>query len=284
MKKQPREAVYSPQSPLRKPIKFVAAMFSDMVSSRGLAWRLLCRNISAYYRQTILGYLWAFLPPLATTATFSFLNSQKILNIDHTDIPYPAFVMIGTMLWQVLIESMHSPFRVFNQAKSFLGKINFPKEALLWVCVGEVLFNFGVKAVLLIPVFLWFQIPLPATLIIAPLGLIPIICLGLALGVWLMPVGMLYHDVQKGMQFIGSIWLFLTPVIYPPPTNWPASLLVGLNPASPLIVTTREMLTTGNFSQLPVFILASALTVIFLFLGWIVLRASLPILIERMGA
>jgi len=284
MKKKSIESVYTPQSPLRKPIQFVAAMFGDLIYSRELAWRLLCRNISAKYRQTILGYLWAFLPPLVTTATFSFLNSQKIFNIGKTNIPYPAFVLIGTLFWQVLVESIHSPFRVFKSSKSFLGKINFPKEALFWVSVGEVLFNFCIKAFLLIPVLLWFRIPLPSTIIIAPLGLLSIISLGLTIEIWLMPIGMLYHDIQKGMRFITSVWIFLTPVVYPPPSSWPASLLVKLNPASPLIVTAREMLTTGNISQLSAFIVVSLLTVVFLFIGWILLRTSLPFLIERMGS
>jgi lipopolysaccharide transport system permease protein len=35
----------------------------DVWAGRGLAWRLFLRDLRAGYRQTLLGYVWAFLPP-----------------------------------------------------------------------------------------------------------------------------------------------------------------------------------------------------------------------------
>ena len=36
----------------------------NLVNSRELAWRLFVRDTSAQYRQSVLGYLWVFIPPL----------------------------------------------------------------------------------------------------------------------------------------------------------------------------------------------------------------------------
>ncbi|HRI15465.1 MAG TPA: ABC transporter permease, partial [Verrucomicrobiota bacterium] len=89
--------VYTPESPLRAPVKLLRSMFRDLLASRELAWRIFVRNNSAQYRQTMLGYVWAFLPPIATSLTFVFLSSQKVVNIGNTGgVPYPAFVIIGT--------------------------------------------------------------------------------------------------------------------------------------------------------------------------------------------
>ena len=71
-------------------------MFRDLRASRELAWRLFVRDTSAQYRQSMLGYVWAFLPPLVASVPFIFLNSQGVVNIEGTPIPYPAYALIGT--------------------------------------------------------------------------------------------------------------------------------------------------------------------------------------------
>jgi len=278
------ETVYTPESQLRRPRQLLRSMVHDVLASRELAWRLFVRNIRAMYRQTMLGCVWAFLPPILTTVVFVFLNSQKIINIGETDIPYPAYVMIGTLLWQGFVDAMNSPLRVLNQSKSFLVKINFPREALIFAGVGEVLFNFGIRLVLLIVVFFWYELSLPITVVLAPVGMLGLMVLGLVFGILLAPIGLLYHDIEKALPLITYMWLFLTPVVYPPPTSWPASLILSLNPVSPLLVTTREMLTTGSCSNLTGFWAAISLTLVFLLFGWILYRLALSNLIERIGA
>jgi len=278
------EVIYTPDSQLRHPLQLLKHMWRDLIASRELAWRLFVRNISAMYRQTMLGYVWAFLPPLFTTFTFVFLNSQNIFSVGKTDIPYPAYVMIGTLLWQVFVDAMNSPLRVVNQSKSFLAKINFPREALILAGIGEVLFNFSIRLVLLVAVFIFYNVSLPVAAFLAPLGILSLMALGLMIGVLLVPLGVLYQDIEKGLPLITGMWMLLTPVVYPPPSSWPASLLSSINPVSPLLVTTREMLTGGSFSQMNGFMIVVTGTLILLFVGWVLYRLALPHLIERISA
>src|SRR5688572_9621685 len=95
--------VYSPESALRRPIHLLRDMFRDLSASRELAWRLFVRDTSARYRQSLLGYVWALLPPIFATITFVLLNQNGILQTSETPVPYPAYVLIGTLLWQVLV-------------------------------------------------------------------------------------------------------------------------------------------------------------------------------------
>ena len=278
------EVTYTPESQLRNPRLLLQNMWRDLLSSRELAFRLLVRNINARYRQTLLGYAWAFLPPVFTTLTFVFLNSQRIFSVDKTYIPYPAYVMIGTLLWQVFIDAMSSPLRIINESKSFLTKVNFPRESLIITGLGEVLFNFFIRLILLFLVFFYYRLTVHATVILFPLGIIALASLGLMFGILLTPFGILFSDIEKSLPMISSIWFFLTPIVYKPPTTWPASLLSFMNPVSPILSTTRDMLTTGNLSQLTSFLVIFTATIILLFLGWVLYRLALPHLIERMGA
>jgi lipopolysaccharide transport system permease protein len=276
--------VYTPESQLRHPGRLLRDMWGDLRASRELAWRLFVRNISAQYRQSVLGYLWAFLPPLFTTLVWVFLNDQKILNVGQTDIPYPVYVLLGTLLWQGFVDALNSPLRLVSSSKDMLAKINFPREALILAGLGEVLFNFFIRLILLIVVFIGFGIRVPWTVILAPIGVASLIALGLMIGILLTPLGLLYGDIQRGLAIITSLWFYLTPVVYSPPTTWPASLLAKWNPVSPLLVTTRELLTKGIVTDIDSFILVTIVNFFLILLGWLVYRLAMPHLIERMSA
>lgn len=279
-----RITIYTPESPLREPGKLLRSMFRDLLASRELAWRLFLRNNSAQYRQTILGYLWAFLPPVATSITFVFLASQKVVNIGNTGgVPYIAFVLIGTTLWQTFVDAINAPIKIVQSSKAMLAKINFPREALLLAGFGEVLFNFAVRSLILVATVLWFQLPVHATLALVPIGVLALIGLGLMLGLLLTPFGLLYQDIGRGLIIVTGFWMLLTPIVYPVPKSGAGAIIAQLNPVSPLVICTREWLTQGATTQLAPFLLIAASTLVLLFLGWIFYRLTMPIIIERMG-
>lgn len=278
------EVIYTPESQLRNPGKFVNSMIADIKASRELAWRLFIRNISAMYRQTMLGYFWAFLPPIATTLIWVFLNSQKIFDVGNTEIPYPVYVMIGTLLWQVFIDALNSPLKLVTASKAMLVKINFPRESLIIAGILEVGFNFLIRVVLFIIILVWFNVAVPLTVFFAPIGILSLVMLGLMFGILLTPLGLLYKDIGQGIMIITSLWFFLTPIVYPSPTSFPANLIAKFNPVSPLLVTTRDWITTGSVETLSGFILVTVIAFIFILLGWILYRISMPHLIARIGA
>jgi lipopolysaccharide transport system permease protein len=82
-----RVNVYTSASPLRRPFRLFRSVFADRLGSREFAWRLVLRNFIAQYRQSFFGYAWVFIPPLAASLPFVFLNSQGIVKVGATPIP-----------------------------------------------------------------------------------------------------------------------------------------------------------------------------------------------------
>ena len=279
-----KEVIYTPQSQLRKPVRFIRSMFNDLRASRELAWRLFVRDISSQYRQSLLGYLWIFMSPLITTMLWVFLNAQGILNVRETSVPYPVYVMTGTMLWQSLVEIIKMPLGKVIESKAMLTKVRFPREGLVLAGLYETLFRSAIRMLLLIGVFIWFQVSVPFTVLLAPVAIVMMMLFGLMIGIILTPLGVLYRDVERTLAVVTSLWFFVTPVVYPPPVQWPASLLVRINPVSPLLITTRELMTTGTLSQPLGFVLVSSGTLCLLFIAWAIYRLAMPHLIERMSA
>ena len=77
--KQSKVVVYSPESPILRPLHLLKDMMFDLRASFPLAYRLTARDISATYRQTALGYFWAILPPLVKAFPFDIGMDQLII-------------------------------------------------------------------------------------------------------------------------------------------------------------------------------------------------------------
>ncbi|BAY64608.1 ABC transporter permease protein [Calothrix brevissima NIES-22] len=281
---QNKEVIYTPESRLRNPKQLAQQMWRDLLSSRELAWRLLVRDLSAQYRQSFLGIAWAFLPPIIMAAGFTLANDAKVINIQNTDLPYPAYVMFSTALWQTFVEAVNGPVQAVIAAKPVLARVNFPREALILAKLGEVFFNFAIKLILIVAFFLWLQIPVSWTVILAPVALIHLVLLGTFFGILLAPLGLLYQDISRGLTLITSFWLFLTPVVYPVPKQGIFSILVQLNPVTPLLVTTRELATTGIISNPDSFWVVSAITLLGLIITWVTFRLAMPFVVERVSS
>ncbi|ACK67833.1 ABC-2 type transporter [Rippkaea orientalis PCC 8801] len=276
---------HTPESQLRHPRQLFKQMLVDLLASRELAWQLLIRDLRAQYRQSLLGFTWAFLPPIVTAAGMVMAKQSQVISIGATDLPYPAYVMFSMALWQTFVESLNGPVIAVTQAKQMLAKINFPREAIIISQIGQVFFNFSIKLILIIGLFIWFRIPITPSIIVAPVALIHLIFLGTAIGLLIAPFGTLYQDLSKGLTLATGFWLFLTPVIFPVPSREGLfGTLVNLNPVTPLLVTTRELATTGIISNPQGFWIASGLAIIGLLLVWIVYRLAMPFVIERMSA
>ncbi|RCJ25524.1 polysialic acid transporter [Nostoc minutum NIES-26] len=276
--------VYRPESQMRHPLQLFKEMWRDLLGSRELAWRLLIRDIRAKYRQSLLGVFWAFIPPVILAAGFTFAKGSGVVNLGNTDLPYPAYVMFSMTLWQTFVEALNGPIQAVTSAKSMLARINFPREAIILAKLGEVFFNFGIKLILIFGLFIWFKIPVTWNVILAPVALIHLILLGTFIGLLLAPMSGLYQDITMGITLITGLWLFITPVVYPVPNGGVFGSIVKLNPVTPLLVTTRELATTGVISDPQGFWIASLIAILGLLLAWIIYRLSMPFVIERISS
>lgn len=277
------EIVYSHLPLLSRPGDFLRGMFKDLAASRALAWRLLVRNLTSQYRQSVFGYLWILFGPLVATAGFVFLSAHGILRMGDTGSPYVLYVFVGTLLWQVFTDALHLPLRWFSTFKSTLSRVNFPHEAIVLAAFGEVLTHFAIRFVLLHIFLFAFGTSVTFSSLFAVLVVFVLIVLGLTVGVLLVPPGLLLGDVERSFYPLTMLWFVATPVIYPPPATWPASLINQFNPVSPLLITARELLLGGTITHLGSFLLVFGLTICGAFVSWIMLRLAMPHLVERVN-
>jgi lipopolysaccharide transport system permease protein len=252
-------------------------------NSRELAWRLFIRDLSAQYRQSFLGFFWAFFPPLITAGIFIFLQSKNIISTNDISVPYPAYVLIGTTLWQIFTDSVNAPLKTLTNAKPYLVKIYFPREALIISSFLGVVFNVLVRMVIILGVFIVYKIGIHPGIILVPIGILILIILGMLIGVFLTPIGMLYSDISTSLPIVLQLLFFATPVVYNLPNNFPLNVINFINPVTPILIATRNFLINGYTENLSHFMITAIFSFFGLILSLIVFRKSLPIVIEKLG-
>lgn len=276
--------IYTPESPLAHPGKLWREMLGDLWAGRELAWRLAVRDISAQYRQSALGVLWALIIPLANTAVWLFLTGSKVVQVAATAIPYPVFVFTGTLLWSILIDALNAPLQQVNANKALLAKINFPREALILSGIVQTAFNGAIKLGILLLVLPFLGVHPGWGGLLIPVGLLSLVLTGTAVGLLLTPLGVLYGDIGRGIPLITQFLMYLSPVVFPlAATGWTGTLM-RLNPLTPLILNARAWFTGQPPQLLGEWALAVGGSAVLLLLVWMVYRLAMPILIERMSA
>lgn len=278
------EIIYTSQSDLRNPRQFLKQIYFDVNSSREIAWQLFRKNFFSQYRQNFLGYLWIFLPPLATGLIWIFLHFSKIIDLGTTEIPYPIYVLTGVFLWQTFTESVTCPLQQLLFSRHLFTKFKIPHEALVIAGLGSIIFNLLARLVILFLCLLYFQVGFSWNLLLAPIGLATLILTGMAIGLLLTPLGMLYQDILNGIGIVLNVLFFLTPIIYPLPKNGAVSTIVAFNPLTAVINTNRNWLTGGNVMPDFSFFIVVCVSIFVFFGSWLFYRLAKPYIIERISS
>lgn len=273
---------YTPESPLRNPRRFVAEILDSLRVGRGLAWRLFVRDLRSRYRQSFLGYVWLIIPPIVVSLTWIILNQGNIIDPGELDVPYPAFVLAGSALWQGFTEAINSPIRQLKSASMMLTKVSFPTEALLLAGALDVLFNSAVRLVVLAPLFVIYDVSISFSLLLAPIGLVAILAFGWGIGLLVAPFGLLYDDVERTILVVLAFLFLVSPVAYSTPPSGLLGTLQRFSPLTYLIDTARDWLLGGQLWPGAGWIIVSGVAVVLTLLGAIFYRLALPHLVDRM--
>jgi lipopolysaccharide transport system permease protein len=268
-------------------IKFGAllkASLSDMYHSRFLARQLAERDIKAMYRQSYLGIVWAFIMPLATAIVWIVLNSSGTITLSDTGIPYPVYAFSGTLIWSIIVAAINSPMQSTNAAKGILTKINFPKEALLVSGIYKLLFDSFIKVILLVLFVFIYGVGFHWSLLLFPVAILGAVLFGTTLGLFVTPLGLLYKDIGKIITFGLQFLMYVTPVVYAIPKTGIMHSLMTWNPITPLVLTARDLVVGINPEHVSYFIGVMLICIPLLFLGLIIYRISIPIIVERLSA
>ena len=204
---------------------------------RELLYFLTWRDVKVRYRQTVLGAAWAILQPFMTMVVFSVFFGRLAGMAERTDgIPYPIFAYTGLLPWTFFANAISSSGQSLVGSANLITKVYFPRLLIPLGAIGAGLVDLAVSFTVLFAMMAFYGTPITWQLALVPVFLIITILTAVGVGSLLSALIVSYRDFRYVVPFMVQIWLFITPVIWPPsivPDSW--QWLLALNPMTGLI-------------------------------------------------
>lgn len=280
-----KETVYSPQSIPNGIFALYKAIVADFYAGHGLGKQLFTRDKKAQYRQSFLGIFWAFAPAFVTALLWIFLNGAKVISVDVSGMSFPLFTVTGTLMWQIITQSITVTMNCVTAGKSLLTKLNFPRESLLVHAFYTIVFNVSILFIVttIIAFFLGWRPGI--SFIFFPFVILDLIIVGFAIGLLCNSIFSLIADFSKLVPIALQLIMYVSAVIFPtPPGGGIAALIFNLNPLTHLVVFSRCVFVGIAPDHVFGFVLVSAASLFLLLLGLLAYRITMPIIIERLGS
>lgn len=242
---------------------------------RDLVILFVKRDLKNVYKQTVLGPLWIVINPFLSTFVFTVIFGI-IANISTDGIPQFLFYMSGNILWTFFSSCFNRASSTFLSNARIFGKVYFPRLVmpLSGIIYNSITFlvQFVMFAILVTVYALTGANVHPNLIVLAlPILLIHIAFLGTGTGLIISSLTTKYRDLNVLVSFGLTLWMYLTPVVYPVsqiPESFRWAML--LNPVAPIVETFRyAFLGSGSFEWF-FLLISAAVTAVLLILGMIV--------------
>ena len=242
---------------IRPKDRMLAIDFKEMWRYRDLFVLFVRRDVSTAYKQTVLGPLWWIINPVLSMIVMVAVFGG-IVGIPTDGVPAALFYLLGPAVWGYFSACLTATSNSFVTNSNIFGKVYFPRMIMPFVSVTTNLVAFGVQMLIFVAFYIYY---VATGTPIAPnwIGLLfPVLVVMVALtaagfGMVISSMTTKYRDLQIVFTHLVSLWMYVTPVIYPLSmvTNPKLHMLMSLNPVTPILEAVKYgLLGTGDFSWL----------------------------------
>jgi len=248
----------------------------ELVSYRELILNLALRELKARYKNTVLGFFWSLLNPLAMmlvfTAVFTVFMRSEVEN-------FPIYALCGLLPWNFFSAAVMGSVSAIVNNSNLVTKVYFPREVLPIATVLANLVNFLLTLVVLFAALLLVQAPFNPWLLLLPVVILIQTAFILGLAFILSTLNVFYRDTLMVMDVAMLAWFFLTPIFYPLeelPKRYPIGnieldlhrTMYILNPMASIINTYRDLLYRGYRTDFDFFIRTATTAFLVLVFGY----------------
>jgi len=228
-------------------------MLKNCVTQRELLWKMSGSDFRTRYAGTVLGMLWAFIPPLVTLLVYVLVFSVGFRSAPVADVPYVLWLFCGMAVWLFFSEVLSAVTGALFAYGHLVKKTCFPAELLP-----------AVRAFGSLPVHLVFVGLLLITAVLSGSGVslywlqlgyysLCALALGTGLGLVCCTLSPFFRDIANTVGIVLQIGFWITPIAWSVELFGPeVQSLLKLNPAHYLVQGYRDSLLYGvGFWQRP---------------------------------
>lgn len=194
-------------------------MFRTFWTHRGLLLALIKREVVGRYQGSILGLLWSFFNPILMLSVYTFVFSVVFKARWHgggdSKAEFALVLFSGLLVFNLFAECLNrAPSLIISNA-NYVKKVIFPLEILPFVSLGAALFHATVGFIIWLIFYTFLITHPPASILLAPIMLLPILLISLGAGWLLASLGVFFRDVSQITGIFTTALLFMSPVFYP---------------------------------------------------------------------
>jgi lipopolysaccharide transport system permease protein len=209
-------------------------------------YTLTLHRISVRYKQSLLGYFWAVLHPLALMLVYTIIFS-RLVSVPTAGTPYAIFAFAGLLPWTFFSNGLSGATMGLTAHSNLVLKVYFPREIVPLSYMLAALVDFLIAflvLVLLMPHY-GFRLRLGALWGILAILVLVLFLTGVALLASAFQVR--FRDIGIAIPLLLQIWMFATPVVYSL-TSVPKGVrgLYDLNPMVGIMETFRGAILRGG--------------------------------------
>ena len=245
-----------PQSSPIKPVSHVTIIearkgwqlfnWRELNEYRDLLYFWVLREIKIIYKQTVLGFTWALIRPVASMIVFSIVFG-RLAKVPSDGIPYPLFAYAALMPWTYFSQSLTKSTDSLIQQASVISKIYFPRLIIPMAPVIAGLLDFCLSFIVFFVMMFFYHVQPTWNILYIPLLVFIMVLTASGLGMWMSALGIQYRDVKQAIAFIVQLLLYASPVA------WPVSiipekfrLIYGIYPMAGVLEGFRSALIGKN--------------------------------------
>lgn len=186
---------------------------------RDLIYLFTKRNFVVSYKQTILGPAWIFLTPLFSSIVQAFVFGG-IAGIETDGIPMILFYLCSNAVWGFFSTCLTNNANTFTANAYVFGKVYFPRLTTPLSNILSSAIRFGIQMILVLLFMIYYLFigavhPNWLYWWVIPIELIHLGILGMGCGIIVSSLTTKYRDLTVLVGFGVSLWMYLTPIVYP---------------------------------------------------------------------
>jgi len=229
-------------------------IMKNLYGYRELVKHFIGRDLKVRYHNSILGYGWSVLEPLALTVTFYILFAI----LSDSEDPYrPLTILLGILAWSLFAKTFSNGTTCIQRNSSLIQRVYFPREVFLFSKSGFNFVQFCLSLLVIIPLLIHYQLSPNRFLILLPISVVMILMLATGLAFFTCILQTKARDVEYVVTTGLRISFYLSPVFYPLdmitggriPENFAEAYLI-VNPMATYITMIRSAFT-GTPLEIP---------------------------------
>jgi lipopolysaccharide transport system permease protein len=186
----------------------------ELWTHRELLFFLVWRDLTVRYKQTLLGFGWAILQPVATALVFT-LFLGRLAGVPSDGLPYALFAFVGLVPWTLFASGVTQAGNSLVASESLITKTYLPRIMIPVASVFAGTMAFVVNLLLAGLLAIWYGEFLHWKILwLVPLTLL-VLSATTGVGLLLSALNVRFRDVHHILPFLIQIWMFATPIVYP---------------------------------------------------------------------